>query len=451
VQQRILKKWQNLTSGSINRKIFRAAVIVGFLTAFVKVAAIGKELVVAWRFGTADELDAFLIALTIPSLVVNVVSASFNAALIPTYIKVREQEGKKAAQKLFSGATIWSVGLLAIATTLIVTTAPLYLPWIALGFDSQKLDLTIHLLYAIAPIIMLSGIFTIWSAILNAGERFALAALCPIITPGITVLLLVTLKSWGIFALAAGLVIGAVLEIAIIGVSLHQQGISLRPRWYGFDTQLRQVASQYVPMIAGSLLICSAGSIDQAMAAMLSPGSVAALNYGNRVIASPISLISTALSTAVIPYFSKMVACQDWNGVDKTLKHYLRLIFVTTVPLTFLLLIFSESIVRILFQRGSFTDKDTYVVSQIQSFYALQLPFYTANILVVRLISSLQKNHILMWVSAFNLTINIVLNYLFVKWIGIKGIAFSTSCVYLFSFVYTLISVNKILKQQSGL
>jgi putative peptidoglycan lipid II flippase len=451
VLQRIFNRWKKLTSGSINRKIFGAAVVVGFLTAFVKVAAMGKELIVAWRFGTADELDAFLIALVIPSLIVNVVTASFNAALIPTYIKIREQEGQKAAQKLFSSATVWSLGVLVVTTIVMVTTAPLYLPWIAFGFDRQKLELTFHLLCAIAPIVMLSGIFTIWSAVLNAGERFALAALCPIITPTITVIFLVGLQSWGIFALAAGLVFGAVLEIALIGATLHQQGISLRPKWYGFDTHMRQVANQYAPMIAGSLLICSAGSIDQSMAAMLSPGSVAALNYSNRVIASAISLISTALSTAVIPYFSKMVACQDWTGVDRTLKHYLRLIFVTTVPLTLLLLIFSEPIIRLLFQRGSFTEDDTHLVSQIQSFYALQIPFYVANILVVRLISSLQSNHILMWVSAFNLTINIILNYVFVQWMGIKGIALSTSCVYLFSFLYTLYSVNKKLKKQSEL
>ncbi|MDF5718828.1 MAG: lipid II flippase MurJ, partial [Rhizonema sp. NSF051] len=393
---KIFEQWKKLTSGSINRQIFRAAVIVGFLTAFVKVAATGKELVVAWMFGTADSLDAFLIALVIPSFIINIVANSFNAALIPTYIQVREQEGKKAAQKLLSGATVWTLCVVLITTILMLTTAPLYLPWIALRFDSEKLDLTFHLLYAIAPIVMISSIHIIWGAVLNAGERFGLAAVCPMITPAITVIFLVGFKSWGIFALAAGLVIGAVLEIVILGATLHRQGISLRPRWHGFDTHLRRVASQYAPMIAGSLLICSAGSIDQVMAAMLSPGSVAALNYGNRLISSPISLITTALSTAVIPYFSKMVASQDWTGVYRTLKHYLLLIFITTVPLTLLLIIFSEPIVRILFQRGSFTDDDTHLVSQVQSFYALQIPFYTANILVVRLISSLQSNYILM-------------------------------------------------------
>jgi putative peptidoglycan lipid II flippase len=445
--QKFLDAWKKLTSGSINRKIFGAAVTVALLTAVVKFAAVVKELVVAWRFGTGDAIDAFLIALLVPFFIINVVANSFNAALIPTYIRVQEQEGTTAAQRLFAGTTVWSLGLLGITTILMVITAPLYLPWIALGFSPEKLDLTFHLLCAIAPVVLLSGIVAIWGAVLNAGERFALAALSPIITPAISIVFLLVVKSWGIFALAAGLACGTLLEMVLLGAALKRQGISLRPRWYGFDAHLRQVAGQYAPMIAGAFLICSAGLVDQSMAAMLSPGSVAALNYGNRVIASPISLISTALGTAVIPYFSKMIACQDWIGVRCTLMHYMRLIFIITVPLTGLLLVFSESIVQILFQRGSFTAEDTHLVAQIQSFYALQMPFYIANILVVRLVTSMRQNHILMWVSGFNLLINVILNYLFMQWLGVPGIALSTSCVYLFSFLYVLFYAVKNLKR----
>ena len=142
--------WKKFTSGSINRQIFNAAATVALLTALVKVAAIVKELVVAWEFGTGDQLDAFLIALLVPSFIVNVVAESFNAALIPTYIQVREQESQSAAQKLFAGATVFSIGLLGITALLMLTTAPIYLLWIALGFSNEKLELTFQLLCAIA-------------------------------------------------------------------------------------------------------------------------------------------------------------------------------------------------------------------------------------------------------------------------------------------------------------
>ncbi len=445
--QRLLSNWKKLTTGSPNRQIFSAAITVGLMTVLVKVVAAGKELVVAWRFGTGEALDAFFIALIVPSFIFVVVAESINAALIPTYIRVREQEGLEVAQRLFSGVVVWSSALLGIITILMIATAPLYLPWLAGGFSPQKLDLTFHLICTIAPVVPLSGIVVIWGAVLNAGERFALAAISPAVTALITILLLLANKDWGIFALAIGLVCGTLLEMILLGVALKRQGISLRPKWYGFDSHLRQVVSQYAPMSAGAFLMCSTSLVDQSMAAMLSPGSVAALNYGSKVIALPISLITTALSTAVIPYFSKMVAEGNWLGVRDTMKRYLWLVVITTVPLTVVLFLFSQPIIEVLFQRGSFTAKDTHIVAQIQAMYALQLPFYVAGIFVVRLISSMQLNQILMWGSGFNLIINICLNYLLMQWIGVKGIALSTSCVYVFSFLYVFLLATKNLRR----
>jgi putative peptidoglycan lipid II flippase len=441
--QKLLTSWQVLTTGSTNRKIFGAAIMVALVTALVKVATVTKEVIVAWKFGTADALDAFIIAFVVPSFIINVIAGSFNAALIPTYIKVREQEGRNAAQKLFSGATVWSIGLLIIATVLLLIAAPHYLPIIAKGFSREKLDITFKLLYILAPAIILSGVTTLWCAVLNAGERFALTAISPIITPVISILFLLLANDWGVFALATGLVCGVLLEMISVGIGLHLQGISLLPRWYGFDTHLRQVVSQYTPVIAGACLISSAGLVDDSMAAMLLPGSVAALNYGNRITVLPINLAIVALRTVVTPYFSKMIAHEDWVGIHHTLKRYIKLIFIATIPLSILLIIFSEFIVRIFLQRGSFTSHDTYLVAQIQTCYALQIPFYIANILVVILVNSLKFNYILIRVSALNLLINIVFNYLFIQWMGVKGIALSTSCVYMFCFSYLFVFVNK--------
>ncbi|AFZ32838.1 virulence factor MVIN family protein [Gloeocapsa sp. PCC 7428] len=446
--QKLFNTWEKLTNGSINRKIFGAAITIATLTLLVKVVAVGKELVIAWRFGTGDAIDAFLIALLLPAFVINVIAGSFNAALVPTYIQVQEQQGVKAAHQLFSGTMVWGLALLGVTTIIMVIGAPIYLPWIAGGFDAEKLNLTYRLLYSIAPLVILSGIVVVWGSVLNAAERFALAAFSPVTTPALTILFLL-IQPWGIFALAAGLVGGTVLEMLLLGIALRRQDISLFPKWYGIDSSLKQVIHQYTPAAIGAFLMCSTVLVDQSMAAMLAPGSVAALNYGNRVIAFPITLATTALSTAIIPYLSKMVACNDWEGIHRTLKQYILLIFAVTIPLTGLFIGFSEPVTRILFERGSFTANDTTVVAQIQALYAIQIPFYIANIFVVKLITSMRLNHLLMWVSLFNLIFNIVFNYIFMQWIGIQGIALSTSCVYVFSFMYLLFFTKKNLKRIS--
>jgi putative peptidoglycan lipid II flippase len=439
--------WRKFTKGSVNREILGAAAIVAAGTVFVKAMAVIKELVVAWQFGTGDALDAFLVAYIVPSFIINVISGALAAAFIPTYIKVREQQGKEASSSLFSGVMIWTSALLLLVVVAMLLTSSIYLPIIAAGFDNNKLKLTFHLFFIMAPLVIVNGIGIIWGSVLNAGERFALVALLPITTPVVTILLLLFAKSLGIDVLAIGLVIGATIESAVLGVTLFRKGILKWPKWHGFDTNQQDVISQYAPMMVGALLMCSTSIVDQSMATLLPAGSVAVLNYSNRIISLPILIISTALGTAVIPYFSKLLAQEDWISVRQTLKYYLKIVFAVSIPLTGLIIIFSEPLVRILLERGSFRASDTNIVSQVQSYFALQIPFYLGCSLVVRLIAAMRSNHLMMWGSAFNLAINIGMNYLLMQWMGISGIALSTSIVYCFSFLFLWFFANRLLNK----
>lgn len=449
ISSKIFSYWRNFTNKSTNRKIFGAALTVGFMTALVQLAGVGKELVVAWRFGTGDELEAFLIAAIIPTFLTNIITGSFYSALLPTYIHVREEDGFKTAQRLLSGAIFCSLGVLAVLSLVVVATAPMYLPLIAKGFSPEKLKLCIHLLWALVPVMILRGIAVISGGVVNAGERFALVALAPILTPVISVCLIMG-RYVGIYSLALGWICGILAQILLLILILKKQGISLYPKWYGFEPHMRQVAREYTSAIAGSVLMSCTNIVDQAMAAMLSPGSVASLNYGNKVIAFPIGLLTTALSTAIIPYFSKMVSCSDWSAIRHTFWRYMGIIFMVSLPFTVILCIFTEPIVRFIFQRGAFTVEDTRIVANIQSFYALQIPTYMGGILVVRLISALYSNKILLWASLISIGMNIVFNYLLIKFMGVSGIALSTAVVSWLSFLFLISSLFNLIKRETG-
>lgn len=429
--------WHVSSQVSTTRKIFGTVLTVGALTLLAKLAVIGKELVVAAQFGTGDAVDAFLIAFLLPSFAINVVAGSFSAAFIPTYIQVREREGPAAAQRLFSSIMVLSIALLAGVLIILVLTASYSLPILGSGFGPEKLVLTRSLFFVLLPCLFLNGAAMIWAAILNAGERFALAAITPMLTPiAAAVISLLGGNTWGIFALAFGTVGGMAMEAVLLGAALKRQGIRLRPRWREMTPHLRRVAGQYTPMMAGAVLMSGTVLVDQAMAAMLEPGSVAILNYGNKVISFPLNLAATALGTAILPYFAKMVASGDRKAVQETFKRYLHLIFVTAVPFVIILVLFSEPLVEALFRREAFTSEDAGLVASVLGLYAFQIPFYIAGILLVRLISALRMNHILMLGAIISLILNIVLNYIFISQIGVAGIALSTSCVYMVSFLY---------------
>src|SRR5204863_8867154 len=108
-----------------------------------------------------------------------------------------------------------------------------------------------------------------------------------------------------------------------------------------------------------------------------------------------------------------------------------RLILLATVPLTLVLVLGSKTIVSLVYERGKFTAVDTLVVSQVQAFYALQIPLYVLGILVVRLISSLRANHILMWGAIISLGLDVSLNLLLMTRLGVAGVGDSDSIDYL--------------------
>jgi putative peptidoglycan lipid II flippase len=446
-----MKSWLPKITGpkTINRQIFRAAFLVGMLTLLAKCGATVKELLVARWFGRSDALDAFLIAYLVPAFVVALVTGALSSALIPTFILTRRNQGTEAAQKLFSSLLLF--GLLALSSTavLLALLAPYYLPYLGSGFSPAKLHFTRELLYTLLPLVLFGGIASFASAVLNAGERFALPALAPLLTPLVTIVFLeFGAARWGAFSLVAGALAGGALEAALLGWSLSSQGLRFSVRWHGMDAALRRVLAQCAPMLGGALLMGGTSIVDQSMAAMLAPGSVAALNYANKITGVILSLGTVGLSTALLAYFSKMVAENDWSGCRHTLKRYSVLIVCTAVPLTAFVMTFSKPLVRVLFQRGAFNPADTALVSWVQQCYALQIPFYVECILFVRFLSSIGRNDLLMYGSAINLVLDITLNLILIKWWGVAGIALSTSFVYVIAFVFLSTWSIRLLRRQ---
>src|SRR5262252_5217702 len=267
----------------VNYRIFAALVTVGSFGIAVKLAAMLKEITVAQRFGVGDYLDAFLIAYLLPSVAINVISGSFNAALIPTYIQVREQQGEAEAPRLFSSILVLGIVLLVAASLVLMIGASSILSMLGSGFTPEKLALTRSLFLLLLPILPLTGVSTIWSAMLNAGEKFALSSVTPIITPIVTMIFVYSLTGrLGAYALALPIVCGSLLECTLLGAALRRQGVLIMPRWHGRTAAVMQVAGQYGPMFASALTMNGTILVDQSMAAMLGAGSVSALNYANR-------------------------------------------------------------------------------------------------------------------------------------------------------------------------
>ena len=410
---------------------------VGAYTGVVKIAGGAKVVLTARAFGMSDGLDAYLIAFLLPSFVCDTLAGPLNSAFVPTFIEVRELEGIEAAHRLYRGALAAGAGLLSMAAIALGLFAPWILHLLASSFDPAKLALTRSLFWVMLPVVPMAAFITIWRSLLNTEGQFAIPAVLPGLTPIASIIFLLTYgREWGVYSLAVGTLAGAVVELVLLGAYVFRRGFPIVPRWFGRNRALDQVAAQYGPVIGGIFLLGGAPLIDQGIAGMLGPGSVAALNYGTRLSVVLAAIGPSAVATAILPHFSELTVSGGWRHVRQSLRSYAVIILAITLPTVVLLMTISEPLVRVFFQRGQFTGADTPLVTAVQRFSLLVIPSSMVMALVLRLISSMKANFMLVRATALYAILNLALDLLLTRFMGIQGIPLSTALVQLICVAY---------------
>jgi putative peptidoglycan lipid II flippase len=151
-----------------------------------------------------------------------------------------------------------------------------------------------------------------------------------------------------------------------------------------------------------------------------------------------LAISSTAIGTVILPYFSKLVATEDWEGLRHTLRTYTRLILAVAIPTTMLLIVLSRPIVSLLFERGEFTSQDSHAVARVLATYSLLIPIETVALLMSRVLVSMQIGRVMVLASVGIFIANIITDYVLKGIIGIQGIALATVLNQTLSLVFLI-------------
>jgi putative peptidoglycan lipid II flippase len=442
----VASRWRG---AAVKAQVVRAITVVGALTVLSRLAMAGRDVALANQFGTANAVDAFVVALILPLFAIQIISGALPSALVPIYTSVESDDGVEAGSRLLAGAILLNAALATLCTIVLAVAAPVVLRVVGLGFGASKLALTQSLYFELLPMTIFGALAIPWGAVLNAHQRFALPAATPVCAPLIaTVLMVAGPASWGIHAVAWGMTIGAALEAVILAIALARIGISPLPRWVGFDDHLKKVARQYAPGAGAALLMTSTVVVDQAVAAAHASGSVATLNYGGKVVSFLLGVGAVAIGTVALPHLSAIVARQEWDSVRRAIRSYVGFVLVIAVPITLLVMLFSRPIVSLLFEHGAFGAADARNVANVQALYVIQIPFFLAGTIGVRTLSALRRNQVAAIISVFIVVVNLIADLAFLRLFGVPGIALATSLTYVGSCAAIFVAVNRILRHE---
>lgn len=414
-------------------RLVRSASVITPLTLLSRITGYLRDKIIALTLGAGTRSDAFFVAFRIPNMLREIVGeGAMSSAFIPVYTEV--SEGKSEAEaRAFVGRVFGSFALILAALTVL---GILFSPWLVDLLAAQfretpgKFSLAVTLNRWIFPYIFLVCLAAFCQSVLNARQRFAAAAAAPIflnIALIVGALVLSPRLAEPTYGLAAGVLLGGVLQIAIQLPQLVKLRAIGRPALGWRDPAVRSVLMLLVPRLFAYGINTINTVISTRFAAGLGNASVSHFYYANRLKELVLGGFAVSLATAILPLLSRQALSPDREAFKSNLAFALRLIGFVTIPAGIGLVVLKSPIVRVLFEGGRFGAADTGATADALAALATGLVFFAGVRVLVPAFYAVKDTRMPVAAAAADCATFILLCVVLTGPLGLPGIGLAAS------------------------
>lgn len=404
----------------------KGAILLSGFSAINVILGFVREATIAAFFGASSELDAFLVALTIPRLLAENVAKITVLVVLPVYVALIHGGKKEEAGAVARGWMRLSGGILGVICGLLFVFASNVVESLAPGFSEEAKADSVRWMRQLLPYMWLISSSGVFRMVLESNQKFG----APQVAHGIISICVIAStflanESLGVGALPVGFVAGGMIGFSsqwIMAERIEPKILSLA----------LPATINGLPLTAAAVMMIQSASaqlfraVDRFFASSLAEGSIAALNFANAVNSIPRAVITMALSTALFPILAKSAAKGDWQEASKTTTRWILIVGgAAAIPVLFLFF-FSEEVVRLIFQRGAFDERATQMTSEVLSIISISIVATTWSVLLVRLLLVQRRRMTIAIAAVVSLLLKLSFNIALVGRYGIKGIAWAT-------------------------
>jgi putative peptidoglycan lipid II flippase len=436
--------------------LLRAASTVSLLTLASRITGLVRDLLIAATFGVSAWTDAFNVAFRIPNLMRRLFAeGAFSQAFVPILGETRVKEGEDVTRRLIDAVATVLFWALLVVCAVGVVAAPL-LVW-AIGSGLEAFDAAVLMTRWMVPYIGFMSLVALAGGILNTSRRFAVPAATPVLLNlamiGATWGLAPQFGRWGIepiYALAAGVMLGGVLQLAVQVPALRRIGalprIGLAPATLGaawHHPGVRRVLRQMAPALLGVSVAQLSLLINTQIASHVGIGAVTWLFYADRLMEFPTALLGVALGVILLPQLSALQARDENRGYSDLLDWGLRLVVLLALPCAVALVVFPEPLVATLFHHGAFQASDVRQTVVALMGYGVGLMGLVAIKVLAPGFYARQNIRTPVKIAVVVLVATQVLNALLVPLLGHAGLALSIGLGALLNAAWLLVGLRR--------
>ena len=374
--------------------MLRQIASVGSLTLVSRITGFVRDMVLASLLGAGLAADAFVVAQRLPNHFRAIFGeGAFNAAFVPSYARILEQQGPAQAHRFASHL----LRMLTLSLIAITAVAMIFMPEVvqilAPGFSAnpEKFALAVNLTRITFPYLLFISIVTLFSGILNAHNRFASPAFAPVLL-NISIIVALLLGAYfpdAAHAAAWGVFMAGILEFLLVLIDAQRAALVPSLRSMPDDeTQKKSMAafwSALGPGVIGSAGVQLAMFADTIIASLLPTGAVSSLYYADRLYQLPVGMIGIAAGTVLLPTMAKHWAAGQDAEAHHAQNQAMALTLLLSAPFLIAFLMVPDTIMRGLFMRGAFDGDAAHAAGSVLAAYTTGLP---AVVLIRSVVSS---------------------------------------------------------------
>ncbi|MFX0197754.1 MAG: lipid II flippase MurJ [Candidatus Hodarchaeota archaeon] len=429
----------------VRSKLSRDIVLTTVINSISKGTGLLVPFAVALFYGASELTDAFFFTYSFIMFFTMILSTTLESVLVPFFVEKKSIPSQLNAflEKIF-GLTIISFMIVAVSIFLLIGPITILLT----KFSSPTISLIQVLAVESIPIVLFMIVASIFVANLNAHTVFHISAISPAVRAlGVTGLIVACHSMLGIHAIPLAYCIGTFLCCVFLWNSSKRYMVVVRflPR-FRWGKKFREFVKIASFQMFGLVAVGFNPFIDRTMATWLGVGNISVLVYAEKIYFMPVLLLTGGLFTVILPRW----AASSANNDHRTLREEVKLLLLVSLATSFIavtpVLIFLENIVGVLFGAGIDDSSILQLIRETAVFYLLGVGPYIMGQIVVRALLAMKLTRSIMVISVAKSIFNVLLNLTFMWWLGVAGIALSTTvnAVIIFFVLYlTLIYQTK--------
>ncbi len=404
-----------------------------------------REIVYANSFGLSEEFDLFLVSAAIPITINTAVLYIAQHYFVPTYHKIKITSSTEAQKFTGRSFYLFFISGLILALILAILSNPVIKLFVSID-DQITFILSKNLFLFFLITIPLNAGVSILTAYLQSEYKFILPAVLQLIMNIIIILMVIFLSSeYNVYVLPMSFIAGNLL--ALIYLSFRLRSLLKISKHSSIEVLNLKQTDLLISLIIIEFVSLSYPIVDRYFFEIIPAGGIAALNYALTIYTIPVSIFTVALITTIFPKFSQS-AVEDTNELISSLKKSISINIYLMIPISFIIIFFGSDLIRLFYERGRFTPSDTIMTDEVLKLYTFSLVFYSTYLIAIKLLYSISRYKVVLYLSLSALLIKVILNAFLVNNYSQNGLAISTSIVFLFLCISGYFFTSRYLNQR---